>query len=214
MAETVRLGAAYPQYKRKFVYLGNGVACGDGPGYWETREARPADFLFVGNTTWKKNLCHAAGVFFLVKKRAPGARLTVVGAGEDVAANHRMGLDGEGIVVIPSVPLDAMGAWYRACPYLLVTSRYEGGHSLAMLEAMTCGCLVFASAIQSNREIVTDGINGVIISGFDAAADADRICTALGSQGQSAMRHEAVETARKHGWESRVLDLEGLLWSR
>src|SRR5690606_29013065 len=48
----------------------------------------------------------------------------------------------------------------------LLTSRWEGV-SIAMLEAMACGCVPVVSDVGDLRDVVADGENGYVLSGDD-----------------------------------------------
>ncbi|HWR39328.1 MAG TPA: glycosyltransferase family 4 protein [Patescibacteria group bacterium] len=51
--------------------------------------------------------------------------------------------------------------------------------SWSMLEAMSCGCLLVASDTQPVREVINDGVNGLLVDFFRTAQIADRIEEAL-----------------------------------
>lgn len=52
--------------------------------------------------------------------------------------------------------------------------------SVSLLEAMACGNAIIASDLPSNREWITDGVNGFIVAPRDVAALADRTVYLLG----------------------------------
>lgn len=52
---------------------------------------------------------------------------------------------------------------FKETKYFISTSIYEGNPK-ALLEAMSCGCIVFASDIENNKEIIQDGENGFLFS--------------------------------------------------
>jgi glycosyltransferase involved in cell wall biosynthesis len=73
-------------------------------------------------------------------------------------------------------------------PTLRAIYRISGAHvyltypfvlSWSMLEAMSCGCCVVASATAPVAEIVADGDNGRLVDFFDAAKLADRVAEVL-----------------------------------
>jgi glycosyltransferase involved in cell wall biosynthesis len=107
-----------------------------------------------------------------------------------------------------------MERWYTTCPYLLVSSRYEGGHSLALLEALSYGCLAFVSPIVSNTEIIRDTVNGFLISGTFCASDAEKILQNLAIDKQRAVRLHAAETAAQNEWRDQITRLETILCSQ
>ena len=75
---------------------------------------------------------------------------------------------------------------YLSVPFVL---------SWSLLEAMACGCLIVGSATPPVREVVRDGVNGLLAPFFDEAALADRVLTGLsGTTGLAALRQEARRT--------------------
>lgn len=67
--------------------------------------------------------------------------------------------------------------------------------SWSFLEAMACGCLMVASDTAPVREVLVDGVNGLLVDFFDTRAIADRLVQALdlGTQAQT-LRQAARET--------------------
>lgn len=164
------LARRYPRARHRLRLVPNGV---DVPSeqYRVPATARPTELLFVGAATWKKNLEYAEAVMEELHEICPDARLWVVG----VPAGRRPVAAGGWIQYVSSVDPQRMNEWYQRCPYLLSTSRYEGGHSLAILEAMSWGMVVFASPIASTREFVRHGRNGFLLHGADPSRDARHI---------------------------------------
>ena len=81
---------------------------------------------------------------------------------------------------------------YLSVPFVL---------SWSLLEAMACGCLIVGSATPPVREVVRDGVNGLLAPFFDEAALADRVLTGLsGTTGLAALRQEARLTVAR-GYE-------------
>jgi glycosyltransferase involved in cell wall biosynthesis len=58
---------------------------------------------------------------------------------------------------------------YRSAQVLVVPSRWEG-FGLVALEAMRCGCAVFASRVGGLEEVVDDGVSGLLFEPEDSAA--------------------------------------------
>jgi len=208
--EMQSLGKRYPSMKYKLAYIPNGVTSVPDEVVFTT-ETRPLHFLCIGNVTWKKGIAHSLKVFSLVRNSVPEAELTCIGTGvDDTELCYCTGSTLEGVTNLPSVPFDRMHEWYTACPYMLASSRYEG-RSLAILEALSHGIIVFVSAIPSNREIVTDGENGFLITGADASYDAVKIIQKISRGSLATVRKKAVKTARQNSWDHQIERLENLL---
>ena len=67
--------------------------------------------------------------------------------------------------------------------------------SWSMIEAMAAGCLVVGSATPPVKEVIADGLNGLLVDFFDSAALADRLVDALARrESLAAVRAAARET--------------------
>ena len=61
---------------------------------------------------------------------------------------------------------------YQDYKYFILTSFYEGNPK-ALIEAMSSGCIVLASNIENNSEIIDNYINGILVGeGLDSISDA------------------------------------------
>jgi glycosyltransferase involved in cell wall biosynthesis len=91
---------------------------------------------------------------------------------------------------------------YSACDVFALTSLAEG-HSVAITEAMACGKPIVCSDLPGNREIVTNGFNGMMAPPGDPKSIAAAIETLCAS---SALRAQ-------YGENSRLLAVERYSWS-
>ncbi len=209
LAEIRWLKKHYPRHQRKFHFVPNGVNAPDN-GFWMEQHDAPLHLLAIGGLTWKKNILHTIDIFEELVRRLPECRFYLIGscAPLDRISRHLH----SGITVLPQVSQGEMPKWYRTCPFLLSSSRYEGGHSFALLEAMSHACVVFASAIPSSKEIIRNGENGMLISGIDAKTDAKVIAEVLRDKSaQIKMRRRALASARRSRWERQVHRMERVL---
>jgi glycosyltransferase involved in cell wall biosynthesis len=160
VAEMRWLARRYPRRRRKLAFVPNGVALRESCVWGGAIECPPA-FLIVGPPTWKKNAEYACAVFAAISERSADARLFWIGS--DCAlpppAAHCIRRRGA-VTHVPHEAPENMPRWYAACPFLISASRFEGGHSLAVLEAMSFGVVVFASPIPSTLEIVRHSDSG------------------------------------------------------
>jgi glycosyltransferase involved in cell wall biosynthesis len=202
----------YPSSRRRCVYVPNGVAARPSV-YWAQQTHAALNFLCVGGPTWKKNIEHSIAVFSKLKNRFPNARLYIVGTGAGNMDDFAAGV--ENLTIIPAAPLDEMDKWYTTCPFLLASPRFEGGHSLAILEAMSYGSIVFVSPVASTLEFVRDSQNGYVLSGCDPGADALRIGELLMRPEETVhIRKNAYHTSQINIWERQALRLEKALCQR
>ena len=85
----------------------------------------------------------------------------------------------------------------------VLSTHYEG-MPLALLEGMAAGCAVIGSAVPGVREVIDDGVDGLLVPESDAAAMADALETLL-RQPQQAARLGAAARATAVSRYSREL---------
>jgi glycosyltransferase involved in cell wall biosynthesis len=214
--ETRWLARRYPRLRKKMRYLPNGVGARQDHCWPKEREA-PLNILAVGGLTWKKNIEHSIAVFNRIADRMPVAGLFLIGAGFNKGDAPQVLKDmwrdkEESIVVVPEEKPEHMSKWYTQCPFVISSSRFEGGHSLVILEALSYGCVVFASDIPSTKEIISHAGNGILIGGVSAEDDAKVIIDMLDKKDLLAnIRQNACHTAQRNRWDRQVVRLEHIL---
>jgi glycosyltransferase involved in cell wall biosynthesis len=162
--------------------------------------------------TWRKNLTYAIALFRRLAEADANARLYLVGTGE-IPATLTFSAE-ERITVVPSLPMEQMDEWYERCPFFLHTARYEGGHPLALLEAMSFGAVPFITPIPSVREIVRHGNNGIHLGGIDAGKDAQIIASVIADKNRIAtLGKQAYSTAMRNRWQRQTVRLERVIFS-
>jgi glycosyltransferase involved in cell wall biosynthesis len=175
------------------------------------------NFCCVGAWNWRKNAYHSLMAFDLLHEVYPESRLYCIGMEpcdslERVLARMR---HPQSVEIVGTVPMSEMPHWYRRCSFLISSSRFEGGHPLALLEAMAAGCIVFASDIPAHRELLRNRRNGVLIAGISPTDDAAEIVDVLRDSGGSRhMRSRACNTALRYRWERQVSRMERVVWKQ
>jgi glycosyltransferase involved in cell wall biosynthesis len=214
--ETRWLARRYPRLRKKMRYLPNGVGARQDQ-YWPKDREAPLNILAVGGLTWKKNIEHSIAVFNRIADRMPEAGLFLIGAGFNKGDAPQVLKDlwrdkEERIVVVPEEKPEHMSKWYTQCPFVISSSRFEGGHSLVILEALSYGCVVFATDLPSTKEIISHAGNGILIGGVSAEDDAKVIIDMVDKKDPLAnIRQNAYRTARRNRWERQVGRLEDIL---
>lgn len=104
----------------------------------------------------------------------PAATLTIVGEGEPVytrslhAEVARLGLDGR-VRFEGRVEHDRLPEVFARASAVVIPSRYET-FSITAIEAMACGRPVVASAVGGLKEVIDDGVDGLLVPTGDAPA--------------------------------------------
>ena len=211
--ETERLRKKFPKHAEKIVYLPNGTNPKPS-AYWVETAAKPLTFLAVGNASWKKNIRHTLRVFEEIRTEFPEARMICAGSGvADEAFAAVFGIaKPEGVINLPSVAAGEMDQWYCECPYLIMPSRYEGGHPFTVLEAMSHGVIVFASPIPAMTEIINSGENGFHINSLNPVDDARAVLATIKSRDDlDTVREKAAATALEYDWKNVSARMEAFL---
>jgi glycosyltransferase involved in cell wall biosynthesis len=206
------VAARHPRHAGKVKVVANGVEK-TSSAFWPSQNDRPPSFLIVGGFTWKKNIEYGIDLFRAVQAAIPEARLFIVGTRHIPPSRQKLIDDlGDAVYIVEREHPKKMFRWYETCPFLISSSRYEGGRSLAILEAQNRGMVVFASAIPSSREIVRDGVTGVLLSGGTVDRDGARIIETCRNSGRCAeIGFAAWRSAGRQGWERQARRLVKIL---
>lgn len=201
-AEIVWIEKRYPQYRDKLRFVPNGVKVREYP-FWERQTKWPLNFLSVGWFSWKKNIEYTLDVFNKVHQKFPEATIYLIGTGiHGVPAQVSQRKMEDCVFNMGDEPFEAMKTWFCRCPFLISSSRYEGGHSLAIVEAMSYGAIVFASSIPATTEFVHDKRNGVVLDGNNVGGDAEKMLPYITDKnGSLELRRQAFATAMRNRWE-------------
>ncbi len=128
----------------------------------------------------------------LVLERVPAARFLCAGmAGRPEALNwiSKLGIENSVELLAPR-PQTEMAEIYRKAMILVSPSTHDGTPN-TLLEGMACGCFPIAGDLESIREWITDGENGLLIDPADPQALAAAILRGLND---AALRRRAVES--------------------
>lgn len=201
-------------YKDKIKLISNG-ASPSSKAFWTEQNDLPPSFLLVGGFTWKKNLEYGIDCFRSILKHNPDARLFLVGT-ENIPEDKEDLLKelGDSLFLVERESPEKMDRWYETCPFLLSTSRYEGGRSLTILEAQSKGIVVFSSSVPSSMEIVKDNKTGVLLTGCDLHTDSEIIINTCNNHdlcGQ--ISRNAWKSSLRRRWNRQAKRLEKLLSS-
>jgi glycosyltransferase involved in cell wall biosynthesis len=148
--------------------------------------------VWVGQVGYRKGLDVALAAVAEARRDLPGLLLTVAGVPPRRAAD---GVDWLGVI-----PQARMAEVYRRADLLLFPTRWES-FGLVVIEAMAAGLPVIVSdAIGSG--IVTDGRNGVVISGHDPSRYAEALRRLADPALRAVMGRANLEDARRFSIES------------
>ncbi len=144
--------------------------------------------LYFGTLVRKKGVLELAEIFSKVLSRNPSARLLLVGRD---SIDRQTGISTwtlfqrklnpsslKRIEYVGSKQPDEIASFIRLATVCVFPSFAET-FGLAWIEAMACGKAVVASNIGWAKEIIEDGVSGILIHPTDHLAYADEICDLL-----------------------------------
>ncbi|HKP89447.1 MAG TPA: glycosyltransferase family 4 protein, partial [Thermoleophilaceae bacterium] len=157
--------------------------------------------LFVGRAEERKGLPVLLRAFEALRAAGVHARLTVAGATEEEVEPYL--LDREGVDVRGRVSEDEKWRLLHASD--LVCAPSLGGESFGMVltEAFAAGTPVVCSDIAGYRDVLRDGVDGLLVPAADPAALGEALLAlAIDPERRSRMALAARERARRFGWET------------
>lgn len=132
----------------------------------------PADTTFVvttGRLNWFKGWKLMLDAFRLFKQRHANARFVFIGDGEDrpkiEAYSSEHFAEGD-IVLLGQQSLATIADWLNMAD-LFVMGSFKEGWSTSLVEATACGAACVVTDFSSASEMVTDGVNGFVLTDRD-----------------------------------------------
>ncbi|MCU0612891.1 MAG: glycosyltransferase [Candidatus Eisenbacteria bacterium] len=134
-------------------------------------DLRGRTVLGVGRFAEKKGFAHLVSAARVLADQSPDFRLLLVGFGPEEPALRKQtaDLDLSSVVVFAGrVNQRDLARYYRACqafalPSVVLPSGDTEGQGVVLLEAMSSSVPVVASAVGGITDIVTDGVNGLLV---------------------------------------------------
>lgn len=187
---------------------------------WDTRNSRDEDadrqrIVAVGRLTEQKGFDILVEAFALIADKYPNWTLTIYGEGPDrdliEAEISAQGLHDR--VCLPGIT-ETPGSWIADAAVFVLSSRYEGFPNV-LVEAMAAGLPVVASACDYGpREIITDGLSGILVDPECPVALAQGLDRALSSRELRQHLGRNASTSVTQYSESRVMEQWNDLFSR
>ncbi|MCA7085475.1 glycosyltransferase family 4 protein [Cupriavidus sp. DB3] len=142
--------------------------------------------LAVGRLTYAKGFDVLLDAWAIVARQYPDWRLDIVGDGELrdalLAQRDRLGLS-QCVRLLPT--RQDLSELYRGASLFCLSSRYEG-FGLVLIEAMAYGLPVVATDCETGpREVLANGLAGILVPARKSEALADAVCRTIGSPGRA-----------------------------
>jgi glycosyltransferase involved in cell wall biosynthesis len=169
----------------------------------------PNDAMLVGIVatlrSWKGHRYLLDAVAALQR---PGVRLAIVGDGpQREALGQQVDRLGIGERVLFAGNRDDVAPWLQAFDVFCLPSYANEGVPQSLMQAMACALPVVTTAVGSIPEIVTDGINGVIVPTEDAQALTRALEALLGDEARRrTLGTRALADARERFGAERMVE--------
>jgi phosphatidyl-myo-inositol alpha-mannosyltransferase len=154
------------------VHIDEQVLAGVGAAPKGSNEDEPLKIVFVGQAVERKGLPLLLRAFEALREQVP-SELTVIGPTQEELAP--LLIDAAGVHALGKVDDARKHAELQAADVLCAPSL--GGESFGMVltEAFAAGTTVVAADIAGYRDVVTDGVDGVLVEPADAQALAEAL---------------------------------------
>lgn len=174
----------------------------------------PEDAFFILNPRGIRNVARTDTFFRavpLVRKAVPNAHflaLRMAGNGAAEAWVRRLNLQNV-ITLLPALPSDKMPELFRLSPVMVSLTKHDGVPNV-LLEAMACGCFPICGDLESIREWIDNGSNGLLVRVTDPQAVAAAIIRVAGDAGlrQAAAARNRKIIADRAEWNSVMSRVE------
>jgi phosphatidylinositol alpha-mannosyltransferase len=168
--------------------------------------------LWVNRLDAQKGFPVTLAAFTKVVAEVPDAVLVVVGDGKDRDA---LGLLTASVLARVDMrgtePNAAVPAYHAACEVFVASASGQESFGIVLVEAMAAGVAVVATDIPGYREVITDGVDGLLVAPRDPEAVAAALVRLLTDRDRAARLAEAGRArARSFDWRVIVDRLEAL----
>ena len=103
----------------------------------------------------------------------------------------RLGIE-ESVLLLPPLTAQQMGLLFRQAMITVSPTEHDGTPN-TLLEAMACGCFPIAGDLESIREWIDNGVNGLLVNAADPGELAEAVLRVIGDpelRSSAAMRNK------------------------
>lgn len=171
--------------------------------------------LTVGRLVEIKGIQYLVRSMEYVTRRMPSAVLMIVGDGPErnnlVQLTKALGLD-DNVIFVGDVKSTQMSEYYRSADVFVLPSITLNGQSEALgvvlIEAMASGVPVIGTNTGGIPDIISDGVNGLLVPERDSANLAEKICMILSDPNLAeCLAREGLNTVcEKFSWDRVAQD--------
>jgi len=171
------------------------------------------NILFVGRLEKRKGLNYLLKAYKRIKQEIPESRLIVVGPGTRLRHKYEKEVVVsrlEDVVFVGYASRDDLPRYYQTADVFCAPAIGWESFGIVLLEAMAMGKPVVASSIEGYANVVTHGVEGLLVPPKDEEKLAQALISLLGDQSlRQQMGARGRLKAKEYSWEriaQRVLD--------
>jgi phosphatidyl-myo-inositol alpha-mannosyltransferase len=168
--------------------------------------------LFVNRLDRRKGFPVMVEAFRHLAVERPDVILVVAGDGRDRGAVRELPIDARArTVMLGSVPHPHLPPYHAACEVFCAPATGRESFGIVLVEAMAAGLPVVASDIPGYREVVRNGMEGLLVPPRDAEALAAAIGRLLDHPDEAERFADAGrQRASRYSWERIVREVEAI----
>ena len=190
------------KHKSKIVVVSNGIDTNKFKA--KVRAKTNLKILYVGSLSHEKNVDMVIKAFAKVAKEIPEAKMEVVGDGPVLKSlknlTDKLKLQNK-IVFHGSIAREKLANYYNRCDVFATGSAMEV-QPLTLLEAMSCGLPIVGVKRAGVAEMITNNVNGYLVSPSNSSAMSIKIIKILSS---NKLRLKFSKNSRKIAKENSLL---------
>ncbi len=163
------------------------------------------NILFVGRLEQRKGLPYLIKAYKQVKQENPNCRLIVVGPGSryrkiyERLVKHR-GL--QDVVFVGYASYDELPGYYKTADIYCSPATGRESFGIVLLEAMAVGTPVVASNIEGYANVVTHGVDGLLVPPKNSRQLAQALISLMSDESlRQQMGAKGIVKAKEHNWE-------------
>jgi phosphatidyl-myo-inositol alpha-mannosyltransferase len=174
------------------------------------REGAAPVLLWVARLDRQKGFGVALAAFELLLRSSPAATLIVAGEGPDRALAERVQpATRDRIRMLGAVQHRDLPSVFAQADVFVSPATGQESFGMTLVESMAAGVPVVASNIPGYREVVRDGIDGILVPPGDPSALAEAAARVATDVTLSArLRDAGRERARRYDWDTVVEEIE------
>ncbi len=171
------------------------------------------NILFVGRLEKRKGALYLLKAYEKVKKEFPQSRLIVVGPGNRLRQEYQGWVEErklKDVTFTGNVSYFDLPRYYRTADIFCSPATGRESFGIVLLEAMAAGKPIIASNIEGYANVLSHGVEGLLVPPKDKEAIAQALLSLLSDQAlRQQMGCKGREKAEEHSWEriaQRTLD--------